>query len=87
MSTWIVGRSYDYYGRRLTCTRRWFERDGRLEMVELQDDVVLMPDGSEIRQAPFVRTGLALAPCVLPRVTETVGGVYADGYSDEDDRT
>ena len=62
MSTWIEGKTYDYYGQPIVCVRRFFE--GPLEMVELQ-----AYGGSCIRAA---RT---LAPCVVPKVTETLGGV------------
>jgi hypothetical protein len=64
MSRWEEGRAYDYYGETITCARRWF--DGPLEMVELLPPSI---DG------PCIRTARALAPCVVPQVTETLGGV------------
>lgn len=74
MSTWQVGRVYDYYGTPIRCVRRWF--DGALELVALQyvglGDVV----GAGAEPHPFVRTARALSVCVVPRVTETLGGVY-----------
>ncbi len=73
MSTWVEGRTYDYYGTPLVCRRRFFV--GALEHVELSGLDSLAPDGSVAESARFIRTARALAPCVTPRVTETLGGV------------
>ncbi len=68
MSTWIEGRTYDYYGQPLTCLRRYF--DGALELVDLTFYVEAPAEPES-----FTRAALTLAPCVIPRVTETLGGV------------
>lgn len=72
MSTWTAGRTYDYYGVPLVCARRWF--DGALEMVDLRHARAATRDGDPPPQI-FSRSARALAPCVKPRVTETLGGV------------
>lgn len=76
MSTWVEGRRYSYYGEPLLCVRRYFE--GPLELVDLcfaeEVAVVGMENASAVSPV-FTRTARTLAPCVLPRVTETLGGV------------
>lgn len=69
MSAWQEGRTYSYYGTPIACRRRWFE--GALELVELVYAVT-----ADERPAAIVRTAAAIAPCVVPRVTDTLGGVY-----------
>lgn len=86
MSTWSVGRVYDYYGRALRCVGRYFE--GPLEMVALQNsdepwDGAMPPYRADLLNVcgmipghpAFFRAARTLAPCVFPRVTETLGGV------------
>lgn len=76
MSRWVEGRCYDYGNTPVLCVRRWF--DGPLEMVDLahlQAAVV----GGEAKHETFTRTARALAPCVIPRVTATLGGVTVPG--------
>jgi hypothetical protein len=76
MSVWIEGHRYNYYGRTLLCVRRYFE--GCLELVDLasEEALRLFADGATAAESPtFTRTARALAPCVLPRVTRTLGGV------------
>lgn len=69
MSTWVEGGRYRYYDvGDLVCMRRYFEDS--LEMVDLAF-AVEAPRAPEV----FTRTARALAPCVVPRVTETLGGV------------
>lgn len=68
MSTWAEGKTYDYYGRPLVCARRFFV--GQTELVALH-----WPAVAPALPEPFIRTARALAPCVLPIVTETLGGV------------
>lgn len=75
MSVWQPGRTYDYFGVPIVCLRRWFE--GPLEMVDLAQ-VVAAPATA----TPFTRTARALAPCVKPRVTETLGGVLNFAFCD-----
>ena len=72
MSTWVEGRSYDYFGDQLVCVRRYFE--GSLELVGMAF-VVPAVVGAEPASEVFTRTARTLAPCVFPRVTETLGGV------------
>jgi hypothetical protein len=73
MTTWIEGRVYNYYGAPIVCMRRYFE--GALELVDLVYQEPLAA-GEVVRSPAFnVRTASALAPCVVPRVTETLGGV------------
>lgn len=83
MSTWVDGRIYDYYGRQLRCLRRFFI--GPLEHVELVDEVLAAAAGGPAESPSFVRTARALAPCVLPRVTETLGGVTAPEFCNHDE--
>lgn len=74
MSTWVEGRVYDYYGTPVRCVRRFFV--GPLEHVELEHADARIAVGAE--PTPLqrcVRTARALAPCVVPRVTDTLGGV------------
>lgn len=95
MSTWSVGRVYDYYGRQLQCVGRYFE--GPLELVALQNsnepwdgsmptyrsdllNVCGMIDG----HPAFFRTARALRACVFPRVTETLGGVMNPNFCRHD---
>lgn len=74
MSTWEIGRRYDYYGTPIVCVARYF--DGALEMVDLAFvRTAQAPGGEAAMSESFTRTALALAPCVRPRVTETLGGV------------
>ncbi|MFA7295652.1 MAG: hypothetical protein WC211_00530 [Dehalococcoidia bacterium] len=69
MSTWQEGRVYDYYGTPILCERRYFV--GSVETVDLSSG------GKTI-----TRTARALAPCVTPRVTTTLGGVLSADYCD-----
>lgn len=68
MSVWRAWRTYDYYGTPIRCVRRWF--DGTLEMVDLVY-AAHSTDGPDV----LTRTARTLAPCVRPRVTDTLGGV------------
>lgn len=77
MSRWEPGGAYDYYGQALWCVRRFFV--GPLELVELAWVVAVGDDPQ-----PFVRTARALAPCVKPQVTETLGGVTAPAFCHHD---
>lgn len=72
MTTWVEGRTYDYYGAPLTCVRRYFE--GTLELVDLAFPIAAVAVAEGCSQH-FTRTARTLAPCVKPEVTETLGGV------------
>lgn len=78
MSTWQAGRMYYYYGDPLICWRRFFE--GNLELVEFAHPVAI---GESL--STFTRTARALAPCVMPVVTETLGGVTNPSTCDHRD--
>jgi hypothetical protein len=80
VSRWQEGLTYDYYGVPLTCVRRYF--DGPLEMVELRPPTQTPGDVLACASEPIVRTARTLAPCVKPRVTETLGGVTNRDYCD-----
>lgn len=76
MSRWREGATYRYLGRdEIVCARRYF--DGALEMVDLRyaAPVAAAPDGSAVEPEVFTRTARTLAPCVVPRVIDTLGGV------------
>lgn len=73
MSTWREGRTYNYYGTAIVCVRRWFE--GPMEMVELKPPDAVTADGTVVSFTSCIRTACTLAPCVVPKVTETLGGV------------
>lgn len=82
MSVWIEGKVYDYGGTQIICLRRWF--NGPMEMVDLAsptDPRAATSYTASVDDPPFagvcVRTALALAPCVRPKVTNTLGGVLA----------
>jgi hypothetical protein len=79
VSVWVEGRAYDYYGKRIVCARRYFQ--GPLELVDLAFESAAVAGGGA-RPPVVTRTAHALAPCVLPRVTETLGGVRAPGHCD-----
>lgn len=68
MSVWQPGSTYDYYGQPVICVARYFA--GNMEMVDLA-----VPVAAGEALTTFTRTARTLAPCVSPRVTETLGGV------------
>lgn len=95
MSTWHVGRTYNYYGRELRCVGRYFDR--LLEIVALQNadepwDGQMPPYRADLLNVcgmipghpAFFRAARTLAPCVLPRVTETLGGVMNAAFCRHD---
>jgi hypothetical protein len=76
MTVWREGATYDYYGQAIACVRRYFV--GPLEHVDLAFV------GQRAQPQVFTRTARALAPCVRPRVTATLGGVSSPASCEHD---
>jgi hypothetical protein len=80
VSTWVEDRVYDYCGQKIRCVRRYLE--GCLELVDLQLAEQHQASGADIEPVTITRTARTLAPCVVPKVTETLGGVLRAGACD-----
>ncbi len=67
--SWMIGKTYDYYGRSIRPVARSF--DGALELIAFE----FVPPINTAEGKVWVRTAMTLAPCVVPRVSEWLGGV------------
>jgi hypothetical protein len=66
---WEIGCVYNYYGKSIRPVSRMFH--GALECIEFE----CVPPCMTEEGPTWLRTARALAPCVVPRVRETLGGV------------